>query len=95
VPGIFKASERPSEPEIAFQHHLHGHNLDATIDRVLGFTELQGVADEPAGTLAHGQQQWLEIGMAVGVEPTLLLLDEPTAGMSPEETARPARCCRS
>ena len=39
-----------------------------------------------AGTLSHGQQQWLEIGMAIALKPKLLLLDEPTAGMSPEET---------
>jgi ABC-type uncharacterized transport system ATPase subunit len=39
-----------------------------------------------AGELSHGQQQWLEIGMALALRPKLLLLDEPTAGMSPEET---------
>ena len=39
-----------------------------------------------AGELSHGQKQWLEIGMAVSLKPRLLLLDEPTAGMSPEET---------
>jgi ABC-type uncharacterized transport system ATPase subunit len=39
-----------------------------------------------AGQLAHGQKQWLEIAMAIGLRPSLLLLDEPKAGMSPEET---------
>ncbi|TPM40775.1 ATP-binding cassette domain-containing protein [Mesorhizobium sp. B2-3-4] len=39
-----------------------------------------------AGALAHGQKQWLEIGMALAIEPRLLLLDEPTAGMTPQET---------
>ena len=43
-------------------------------------------ADKLAGALSHGQQQWLEIGMALALQPKLLLLDEPTAGMSPEET---------
>jgi len=42
-------------------------------------------ADDPAETLSHGQQQWLEIAMALASEPSLLLLDEPTAGMSLEE----------
>lgn len=42
-------------------------------------------ADELAGVLSHGEQQWLEIAMALAIGPKLLLLDEPTAGMSPEE----------
>ena len=39
-----------------------------------------------AADLAHGQQRALEVAMALASEPTLLLMDEPTAGMSPEET---------
>jgi ABC-type uncharacterized transport system ATPase subunit len=42
-------------------------------------------ADELAGQLSHGEQQWLEIAMALAPKPELLLLDEPTGGMSPEE----------
>jgi ABC-type uncharacterized transport system ATPase subunit len=42
-------------------------------------------ADDLAGELSHGQQQWLEIAMSLTQKPKLLLLDEPTAGMSPEE----------
>ncbi len=41
-----------------------------------------------AGSLSHGQKQWLEIGMLLMQEPKLLLLDEPVAGMSDEETER-------
>ncbi|MBZ9809118.1 MULTISPECIES: ATP-binding cassette domain-containing protein [unclassified Mesorhizobium] len=44
-----------------------------------------------AGELAHGQKQWLEIGMALAIEPRLLLLDEPTAGMTPQETLATAQ----
>ena len=46
---------------------------------------LAGRADELAGALSHGEQQWLEIAMALAPRPKLLLLDEPTGGMSPEE----------
>jgi branched-chain amino acid transport system ATP-binding protein/urea transport system ATP-binding protein len=47
--------------------------------------QLLARTDQLAGTLSHGEQQWLEIAMALATNPTLLLLDEPTAGMSLEE----------
>jgi urea transport system ATP-binding protein len=46
---------------------------------------LDSVATRPAGELSHGQKQWLEIGMLLVQGPKLLLLDEPVAGMSPQE----------
>ena len=88
VPGIFKALTVRHNLEIALQHHLSGHSMREEIDRLLEFTALSGSAGDLAGNLSHGQQQWLEIGMAISVEPRLLLLDEPTAGMSPEETRK-------
>jgi branched-chain amino acid transport system ATP-binding protein len=94
VPGIFKDLSVRQNLVISFQYHLHGHDLEATIQRVLAFSGLHGLEDQPAGTLSHGRQQWLEIGMAVGVEPSLLLLDEPTAGMSPEETRQTGEMLR-
>ena len=51
---------------------------------------LADAADRPAGLLSHGQKQWLEIGMLLMQEPKLLLLDEPVAGMSDEDTERTA-----
>jgi branched-chain amino acid transport system ATP-binding protein len=48
---------------------------------------LAGKADHLAGSLSYGDQRILEIAIALGNEPQLLILDEPTAGMSPEETA--------
>jgi branched-chain amino acid transport system ATP-binding protein len=53
----------------------------ASLDRF----RLAGRADDLAGDLSHGEQQWLEIAMALAPKPGLLLLDEPTGGMSPEE----------
>lgn len=49
--------------------------------------QLTEYLDEFAKSLSHGQQQWLEIAMAMASDPILLLLDEPTAGMSPKERA--------
>ncbi len=51
---------------------------------------LDASAGRPAGLLSHGQKQWLEIGMLLMQEPQLLLLDEPVAGMSDDETERTA-----
>jgi len=53
----------------------------------LEFLGLADRADLPASTLPHGEQRLLEIAMALAQEPELLLLDEPTQGLSPEETA--------
>ena len=86
VPGIFKALSARQNLEIALQHHLEGRSLDAEADRLIAFLNLSKVATQLAGNLSHGQKQWLEIGMAISLKPKLLLLDEPTAGMSPAET---------
>ncbi|MBO0711766.1 MAG: ABC transporter ATP-binding protein [Acetobacteraceae bacterium] len=58
---------------------------DAAVMTMLGRFRLADRADELAGELSHGEQQWLEIAMALAPKPRLLLLDEPTGGMSPEE----------
>jgi branched-chain amino acid transport system ATP-binding protein len=59
------------------------------MDRADALLERVGLADirhKLAGDLAHGQQRSLEVAMALACDPKLLLMDEPTAGMSPEET---------
>jgi len=58
------------------------------IQEILNTVGLADKADWIAGNLAHGQKQWLEIGMLLAQNPKLLLVDEPTAGMTDEETAR-------
>ncbi|MDE2276135.1 MAG: urea ABC transporter ATP-binding protein UrtD [Burkholderiales bacterium] len=60
------------------------------IDEVLALIHLQHEAQRTAGLLSHGQKQWLEIGMLLMQDPKLLLLDEPVAGMTDEETERTA-----
>ncbi len=56
------------------------------IDRLLELARLGAVRDRIAGTLSHGQKQWLEIGMMLAQDPKLLLVDEPVAGMTDAET---------
>jgi urea transport system ATP-binding protein len=58
--------------------------------QVLHTIHLASVVHTVAGTLSHGQKQWLEIGMLLMQEPLLLLLDEPVAGMTDHETERTA-----
>src|SRR6266513_3935572 len=60
------------------------------IDRLLETTQLGAVRDTIAGGLAHGQKQWLEIGMLLAQDPKLLLVDEPVAGMTDVETHKNA-----
>jgi urea transport system ATP-binding protein len=58
------------------------------IQHVLDTVGLAGKSTSKAGSLSHGQKQWLEIGMLLAQNPKLLLVDEPAAGMTDEETAR-------
>ena len=68
---------------------LSGEQLDR-IGETLGTIHLMADAQRTAGLLSHGQKQWLEIGMLLVQDPKLLLLDEPVAGMTDEETERTA-----
>ena len=70
----------------------------AQFDRIaetIKLIRLEARQDRPAGLLSHGQKQWLEIGMLLMQEPQLLLLDEPVAGMTDEETERTAELCNT
>ncbi|RLB07698.1 MAG: ABC transporter ATP-binding protein [Deltaproteobacteria bacterium] len=67
-------------------HPAHNIAVEET-EVILESVGLSGKALEVAGSLSHGDQKILEIAIALGNEPELLILDEPTAGMSPEETS--------
>jgi branched-chain amino acid transport system ATP-binding protein len=88
VPSVFRELPVAQNLEIALQRKASGRTMEREKQRLLEFLQLQDDAAKPAGILSHGQQQWLEIGMALALQPALLLLDEPTAGMSPLETER-------
>jgi urea transport system ATP-binding protein len=60
------------------------------IEEMLAVIDLLDDRHTMAGTLSHGQKQWLEIGMLLMQNPDLLLVDEPVAGMTPQETERTA-----
>ena len=68
----------------ALSSTLSGENRD----RIFSVLEFTGLADKPwekAGSLSHGEKQWLELGMTIVQQPSLLLVDEPVAGMTGRE----------
>ena len=68
------------------RHHSAFSDINEKAEAALEAVGLLGKAEELAANLSHGEQRNLEIGIALATEPTLLLLDEPTAGMSAAET---------
>jgi len=73
---------------------LSSENLDS-ISEVLDIIGLKSQHDALAGALSHGQKQWLEIGMLLIADPRLMLVDEPVAGMTAQETERTAELLTS
>ena len=69
--------------------------LRPRLDTLLESVGLTDARDRPAGELSHGQQQWLEIAMAMATDPKVMLLDEPTAGMSRQERAHTGEIIRA
>ena len=77
-----------------FRARLNGSQLDR-IGNVLEIIGLQESRNKYAGSLSHGQKQWLEIGMLLMQNPKLLLVDEPVAGMTHQEMERTAELLTS
>ncbi len=87
-PSVFKELPTRLNLHVALQQKVGKQTIAQEEERLLDLLDLKAQADKAAGLLSHGQQQWLEIGMALALQPKLVLLDEPTAGMSDEETFR-------
>jgi branched-chain amino acid transport system ATP-binding protein len=94
VPSLFDGLSAWESVALAVRRH-HGERVARTraamaLER-LGIGEL---ADRRVGILAHGQRQLVELAMVIAPEPDLIILDEPTAGMSADETRRTAEVIR-
>jgi urea transport system ATP-binding protein len=98
-PSIFESLSVRQHVEIGAQgglkRSLSKTALDWRVAEVLDAVGLSALADRLASELAHGQKQWLEIGMVLASNPTVLMLDEPVAGLTDEETERTAALVRS
>ena len=95
APSVFKELPVRQNIQIALQSACRSAKRDVEEDGCWRLLDLAADSGKLAGALSHGQQQWLEIGMAMALQPQLLLLDEPTAGMSPEETFRTGELIKS
>jgi branched-chain amino acid transport system ATP-binding protein len=69
-----------------FKRPVHDRNIIEKVEAIVAEVGLVSVKDQPASSLSYGQQRALEIGITLSTEPELILLDEPTAGMTREET---------
>ena len=90
---VFENLELALAGDKSFLKTLFAQLTAAQRDRIDEVLEIVGLKEQRAATartLSHGQKQWLEIGMLLMQEPLLLLVDEPVAGMTPQETARTA-----
>jgi len=65
------------------------------VEKLLMIVNLLEQSDSKAGSLSHGQKQWLEIAMLLGQKPSLMLIDEPVAGLTDEETELTADLLKS
>lgn len=96
VTNIFQGLTVLENIRLASQGRVRGFHFVSSIsrltepakesERILDLLGLWGHRDEIAGSLSHGDQRYLEIGIALAGKPGMLLLDEPTAGMTPMET---------
>jgi len=91
--SVFENLELALADDKSFWRTLVARLTPAQRERIAEVLHVIGLVKEQrvlAGALSHGQKQWLEIGMLLMQQPELLLVDEPVAGMTPQETERTA-----
>ncbi|MFC5652291.1 ABC transporter ATP-binding protein [Paenibacillus solisilvae] len=95
IPGVYGELSLRDNMRIAVQNYVPVRKIHEEIDRLIHLVGIENLGNPLVKNLSHGQQQWLEIAMALASKPDLLLLDEPAAGMGPEETEFTAQLVRS
>ena len=94
VPSVFDGLSVRENIWIAASRGRPTRRATEVVDEILSRVAIGDAADRLVGQLAHGQRQWLELGIVLAAEPELILLDEPAAGMTHEEVARTAELIR-
>lgn len=94
VPNVFNGLSVSENIWLAARRKATPASLPRLVTDVLNLIQLSADKKRIVGTLSHGQRQWVEIGMVLAAEPDLILLDEPAAGMTDEETLRTADIIR-
>jgi branched-chain amino acid transport system ATP-binding protein/urea transport system ATP-binding protein len=90
VPNVFDGLSVDENIWLSAQRWHPAKRARAVVGETVERLQLGDIRREMVGRLAHGQRQWVELGMVVAAEPWLVLLDEPAAGMTHDETARTA-----
>lgn len=94
VPKLFEDLDVRENLWLGARHRLNAHAAARFVEQLLEELNLTSIAKRPVSRLAHGQRQWVEIGGVLAGDPVLMLLDEPTAGMSDAEVERTAELLR-
>ncbi len=94
VPSVFDGLSVSENIWLAASRLHPAAGARRVVGEMLERTGLTGAADRMVGQLAHGQRQWVELGLVLATDPELILLDEPAAGMTHEEVQKTAELVR-
>jgi branched-chain amino acid transport system ATP-binding protein len=94
VPSVFDGLTVRDNIWLAASRLYSGERARRLVDEMLERIGLAHAADRIVGQLAHGQRQWVELGLVLSTDPALILLDEPAAGMTHEEVLKTAELVR-
>lgn len=94
VPSVFDGLTVRENLMLAASAKCRGKEIETTADSVLERLSLQRLGGTQLDRLSHGQRQWVELAIVVTSDPVLILLDEPTAGMTHEEVDHTAKLIR-
>jgi branched-chain amino acid transport system ATP-binding protein len=94
VPSVFDGLSVRDNIWLASSRLHSGERARRLVDEMLERIGLTHAADRIVGQLAHGQRQWVELGLVLSTDPELILLDEPAAGMTHEEVQKTAELVR-